>query len=110
MATMKKKASRYEANRPWRKLYDTARWKRLRLHRLQLEPLCRYCKKLGRVTEANICDHIRPHKGDKDLFYDYANTQSLCKRCHDMHKQREEMGSLKREEFGMDGYPLDFDC
>ena len=53
-----------------------------------------------------MCDHIKPHKGKVDLFYDYANTQSLCKECHDMHKHRAEIGALERPEFGADGYPL----
>lgn len=99
--------SRYTARQQWRRLYSTARWKRLRLHRLDQEPLCRLCRdRFKRITPANVCDHIVPHKGDEQLFFDYANTQSLCKPCHDIHKHREEIGALERPEFGADGYPL----
>ncbi|WP_327198035.1 HNH endonuclease [Sporanaerobacter acetigenes] len=28
-------------------------------------------------------DHIEPHKGNEDLFYDINNLQSLCKSCHE---------------------------
>lgn len=50
------------------------------------------------VIEAVIVDHIKPHKGDRTLFFDYDNTQSLCKTCHDGVKQRIE----KSGEFGCD--------
>lgn len=98
---------RYEKNRPWRHLYNRAQYKRLRLMRLQTEPLCRYCKeKYKRLRPATVCDHIIPHKGDEDLFFSYANTQSLCKPCHDGVKHREEIGALEKHEFGSDGYPV----
>jgi len=48
------------------------------------------CKSQGKITAANIVDHMKPHRGDPVLFFDFDNTQSLCKRCHDSHKQRAE--------------------
>jgi 5-methylcytosine-specific restriction protein A len=33
-------------------------------------------------------DHIIPHKGDLDLFWDQANWQPLCKRCNDRKGDR----------------------
>lgn len=79
----------------------------MRLHRLQQEPLCRMCKeRFNRIRPANVCDHIKPHKGDEVLFFDYSNTQSLCSECHDIHKHRAEIGALERPEFGADGYPI----
>ena len=77
-------------SRPWRHLYSTKRWHRLRWHQLQAEPLCRYCAAMGRTTSATVVDHITPHKGDESLFHDPANLQSLCKPCHDSAKQAEE--------------------
>lgn len=77
-------------SRPWRHLYSTKRWHRLRWHQLQAEPLCRYCAAMGRTTAATVVDHITPHKGDESLFHDPANLQSLCKPCHDSAKQAEE--------------------
>ena len=77
-------------SRPWRHLYSTKRWHRLRWHQLQAEPLCRYCAAMGRTTAATVVDHKRPHKGDESLFHDPANLQSLCKPCHDSAKQAEE--------------------
>jgi 5-methylcytosine-specific restriction protein A len=45
-------------------------------------PLCADCLKQGRVTAARDVDHIIPHKGDQELFWDETNWQSLCGDCH----------------------------
>lgn len=97
---------RYDKNRPWRHLYSTKEWKALRLHRLQIEPLCRYCRQAGRYTKATVVDHIKEHKGDEALFFDPNNLQSLCKQCHDGVKQKQEISGIAR---GNDetGAPLD---
>jgi len=87
-------------------LYDTARWKRLRLNHLQLNPLCVYCLEADRITEATICDHIEPHKGDEYKFFN-GKLQSLCKAHHDKDKKREEMGLLRQPYIGLDGWPID---
>lgn len=92
-------------SRPWRHLYSTKRWHRLRWHQLQAEPLCRYCAAMGRTTAATVVDHITPHKGDEALFFGGA-LQSLCKGCHDSAKQRlEKSGSLPGCD--VNGWPLD---
>lgn len=80
--------------RPWRKLYSTKQWYRLRHHQLQKEPCCEYCDKQGYVTAATIVDHIVPHKGNEALFFDPDNLQSLCKEHHDNTKQREERSNI----------------
>ena len=59
-----------------------ARWQRARLAHLTQEPLCRACLTTGHTTAATVVDHIRPHRGDLDLFWNAANWQSLCARCH----------------------------
>ena len=55
---------------------------------------------------ATVVDHIIPHKGDSDLFWDESNWQSLCKRCHDSFKQKEEKQGYSNA-IGHDGWPLD---
>jgi 5-methylcytosine-specific restriction enzyme A len=91
-------------------LYSTAAWRRLRQHQLAVEPLCRMCLASGQVTAANTVDHIRPHRGDRALFLDPDNLQSLCKHCHDTFKQSQEKGGT-RHLSGCDvtGEPLFFD-
>jgi 5-methylcytosine-specific restriction enzyme A len=82
-------------NRFWIGWYKTAAWARLRKWQLQREPICRFCKRDGRITEANTVDHVTPHRGDKALFFDRENLQSLCKPCHSSEKQRLEKETIK---------------
>lgn len=62
---------------PWMQWYYEQRWKDLRRAHMRREKRCRKCGAAG-----VICDHVRPHKGDEALFYDPANLQTLCRRCH----------------------------
>jgi len=52
------------------------------------------CEADGRLTPANVVDHIKPHRGDRDLFWDSDNWQSLCKIHHDSTKQSQERTGL----------------
>jgi 5-methylcytosine-specific restriction endonuclease McrA len=50
---------------------------------------------LGEIVPATVVDHIKPHRGDPELFWDASNHQALCKHCHDSHKQRfEKSGTI----------------
>jgi 5-methylcytosine-specific restriction protein A len=75
----------------WKYLYDLKEWTALRKHQLNTSPLCHYCTTAGKITPATVVDHIVPHKGNKDLFRDPDNLQSLCKLCHDSAKAKEEI-------------------
>ncbi len=91
-----------------RRLYNTARWQRLRAAQLREHPLCRMHLALGQTVEARVVDHVTAHRGDEKLFFDGGNLQSLCKPCHDAHKQAQEHsadGVLRGA--GLDGRPLD---
>jgi len=68
-------------------LYNSKQWKALRSAQLSMHPLCAMCEAQGLITGATIADHIKPHKGDKTLFLNPSNLQSLCKLCHDKHKK-----------------------
>ena len=89
----------YEARRreqkPWRAFYKTAAWQRIRERRLAEDPLCRLCLARGEVTPADTVNHILRHGGDGDLFFDYENTEAVCKRCHDVDVQRSERRARK---------------
>ena len=80
-------------------------WRKARLVHLAQEPLCRFCLGLDCIVEATVVDHIIPHKGDKDLFWDTDNWQSLCKTCHDSIKSRMENGK-EVVTTGQDGWPI----
>lgn len=78
------------ASRPWRHLYNTAKWQRLRRRQLSISPLCVMCAEQGLIAVATVVDHIKEHKGEAELFWDSLNLQSLCKPHHDVSKQRSE--------------------
>lgn len=62
--------------------YD-ARWRKARTAYLKRHPLCAECLKSGTLTPATVVDHIVPHRGNRELFWDEQNWQPLCKECHD---------------------------
>lgn len=68
--------------------YDR-RWQKARRFFLKRHPWCVRCKAEGRLVPATVVDHIRPHRGDPELFWDEKNWQPLCKSCHD-HKTMTE--------------------
>lgn len=67
-------------------------WVKVRARFLKENPLCLECYKQGRITPANVVDHITPHKGDERLFWDQSNYQPLCKKCHDTKTAKEDGG------------------
>ncbi|OXE36919.1 MAG: HNH endonuclease [Phenylobacterium zucineum] len=82
--------------------YDS-RWQKARDTYLKSHPLCVMCHADGELTPAKVVDHVIPHRGDQKLFWDTANWQALCKRCHDSDKQRLEKSGEKRTKFTPDG-------
>lgn len=78
-------------------------WQRARKKFLMHQPLCVMCSAEGRTTAAEVVDHIQPHRGDRALFWDSTNWQSLCKQHHDSDKARLERGSRERAKFDLNG-------
>lgn len=76
----------------YNKLYNNRRYRRLRSLFLQSNPLCIECKKNNKVVAAEVLDHIIPHRGNVELFWDENNWQSLCKTCHNAKSGRESKG------------------
>jgi len=93
------------------RLYRTARWKQLRLQILQRDHYrCNRCDvdlRPGNThPESAVVDHVEKHRGDPVKFFDPDNLQSLCKSCHDRHKQREDNRGYDST-IGSDGWPVD---
>lgn len=75
----------------WSYLYAKPAWRKARAHYLKNNPLCVMCERLGRTRAATVVDHVRPHKGNMVLFWDFRNNvQPLCKQHHDSTKQSHE--------------------
>ncbi|MCH7379340.1 MULTISPECIES: HNH endonuclease [Acinetobacter] len=71
------------------------RWQKARERFLRSNPLCVYCKAKGQVEVATVVDHIIPHRGDQEIFWDESQWQSLCASCHSSVKQKEENQIIK---------------
>ena len=79
----KKTNARYNERRSESdKFYGTARWRKLSLYFRKLHPLCANCKAEGRVTPAQVVDHIEPYKLRPDLATEWSNLRALCHACH----------------------------
>lgn len=80
---MQEHAQAYAAHRKTTtsyRLYRSAAWKRLRVEVLADAQRCATPKC---VQPPTVVDHVRPHRGDQELFFDRSNLQPMCKRCHD---------------------------
>lgn len=87
------------------KLYGR-RWERARRMFLTYHPRCRMCEERGKLMRSEVVDHIVPHRGDVDLFWDEGNWQALCASCHNSDKQKfEKTGRI--EGVRPDGTPID---
>jgi 5-methylcytosine-specific restriction enzyme A len=68
------------------------RWRKARLAFLRKYPLCKHCLQEGKLTPATVVDHIVPHKGNTELFWDEENWQSLCDSHHSRKTAKEDGG------------------
>lgn len=80
-------------NRPnsYRRGYDR-RWSNTSKNYLASHPFCAECERQGVKTLATEVDHIVPHCGNKELFWDPTNWQSLCHSCHSEKTVKEDNG------------------
>lgn len=81
-------------------IYNTPKWKSLRLFKLQTNPLCEECLSKDKIEPAVEVHHIQPFMEGttieqiKWLGFDYNNLQSLCNECHQKkHKSIYESAS-----------------
>ncbi len=57
------------------------------------QPENRFCA-CGCGRLANLVDHIIPHRGDDQLFWDKSNWQPMHAHCHNTKKQKSERRGL----------------
>lgn len=83
----------------WKAWYKTAEWRALRKRVFVRDSYT--CRRCGRICasaypadDSPVADHVEPHRGNRQLFFDESNVQTLCKSpCHDKVKQAEEQTS-----------------
>lgn len=86
--------SRINTSDVYKYIYNTSRWKELRLIKLGECPLCEICKEEGRLTLAEQVHHIKEISTGSNIFemqnlgYNWENLKSVCKECHKIiHKK-----------------------
>ena len=79
------------------------RWQKSSKIFLKRNPLCAFCLAQGKYSEATLVDHIKPHRGNKQTFWDMSNWQALCTTCHASTKQMIEKG---KPLIGLDGWQI----
>jgi len=89
-----------------KRLYNSKRWRKARSRFLSEHPLCVMCAAIGRDNAADTVDHITPHKGDLELFWNPDNWQALCSHCHSRYKQQQEQSGIATG-CDTDGNPID---
>ena len=67
-----------------------ARWQKARKKFLETNPFCVKCFDEGILTKATVVDHIKPHRGDPDLFWNVSNWQPLCEHHHNVKTMTED--------------------
>jgi 5-methylcytosine-specific restriction protein A len=76
------------------------KWREASQGYLRSHPLCRHCQQRGKLVQATLVDHIRPHRGDWSLFWDTDNWQELCDSCHSAKTVREDGGFGRKSNHG----------
>lgn len=73
------------------------RWQRVRELILARQPVCPdpFGLHAGRVVPAVEVDHIVPHRGRRELFWDATNLWALCRECHAEKTRREKSAREK---------------
>ena len=74
------------------KIYDTARWQKLRRIKLQTQPTCEVCRTLGQTYPADVVDHKIPINHGGDPFPPLSGLTSLCTCHHNMKTRAEQIG------------------
>ena len=86
---------KHDKNADIAKIYNSAKWQKLRNAYLMEHPLCERCLEKGIIKEAAEIHHKKPistgnsNSEMREIAYDYDNLMSLCTECH--HKIHQEM-------------------
>lgn len=91
-----------QRRRERQKIYNTDRWRKLRLNYLSQHPLCEECLKKGIIKSAQDIHHVISFMITDDmcererLAFDSSNLQALCRDCHcEKHNKKGSKSSSK---------------
>ena len=84
-------AQRTELGGSHSKGYGSDRWRKARATFLSHHPICAHCGE-----PANTVDHIVPHDGTNETFWDTSNWQALCMPCHRVKTATEHRPNQRR--------------
>lgn len=116
-STPEQDAKRRE-EKPWRALYKTKEWYRLRAAVFDRDSVTLpdgrrvpKCQKTGVLLTGKhpapnspVADHVERHRGDRVRFFDPANVTTVSKIYHDSIKQSQERRNARP--IGRDGWPI----
>ena len=92
---LKRERAHYDGKRDkdTRALYNY-RWNKYSKQYIKNNPLCvcPECREKKYPLPSEVVDHIKPHKGDYELFWDETNHQAMAKVCHDKKTAIEDGG------------------
>ncbi|MBX9706809.1 MAG: AAA family ATPase [Caulobacteraceae bacterium] len=92
------------------RVYNTARWKRLRALKLSIQPLCEPCSRRGRLVQARHVDHVVSIASGGDPFPPLSDLMSMCASCHSIKtnaKDRAGGKGVSAKGCDSDGLPFD---
>ena len=108
-----KSIARSASAQQYQVLYASKHWSTLRRQALTRDAYrcqhngCGVHLKAGRRgPNSAVVHHIKPHRGDLELFFDLNNLQAVCKSCHDSAIQSVEALGYDTA-IGADGWPVD---
>lgn len=81
-------------SKQYHSLYESSNWRKTSKEFLKKYPFCFICG-----AKATIADHITPHRGSLELFYDETNLQPMCQSCHS-RKTFKENNNFHKERRG----------
>lgn len=77
-------------------LYSSAAWRQIRAAQLSAHPLCQCCQSEGRLTAAEVVDHVFRWKDFGELAFRLNLWNSLCAACHSRKGRLETLGVFRQ--------------
>jgi len=87
-------------------VYNTKRWRQIRIEKLKQDPLCEECLSKKIITPGVEVHHIKPVSSGKTikdkqaLGFDKSNLKTLCQTCHKQtHNDNNRKGYIYSTEY-----------